>query len=132
MRGRVRRRCLCCAACALAATTHASRGLSVTAPTPIHEDNKPCSYNPTNLFSERRVKHIDIKFHIVRKRVESGEVLLVAIWMKDQIADLFTKPLPTPRTRFRREQILGEYYFCCVWQQAAESESSLYENWGFS
>ncbi|CAN0003333.1 unnamed protein product, partial [Phaeothamnion confervicola] len=83
-------------------------GLGVTAPTPIHEDNQRCSDIATNLFSERRVKHIDIKFHIVRERVESGEVVLVPTQRKDQLADLLTKPLPGPRTRFLREQILGE------------------------
>ncbi|CAM9671584.1 unnamed protein product, partial [Phaeothamnion confervicola] len=83
-------------------------GLSVTAPTPIHEDNQPCSDNVTNLFSERRAKHIDIKFHIGRERVERGEVVLVPTKTKDQLVDLLTEPLPAPHTRYLRGQILGE------------------------
>ncbi|CAN0073670.1 unnamed protein product [Phaeothamnion confervicola] len=83
-------------------------GLIVTAPTPIHEDNQLCSDIATDLFSERRVKHIDINFHTVRERVESGEVILEPTKTKDQLADLLTKPLPAPRTPFLRELILGE------------------------
>ncbi|CAM9423106.1 unnamed protein product, partial [Phaeothamnion confervicola] len=68
--------------------------LPVTAATPIHEDNKPARDVAANPFSERRVKHIDIKFHIVRERVESGEVCMVPVKTEDQLADLLTKPLP--------------------------------------
>ncbi|CAM9160500.1 unnamed protein product [Phaeothamnion confervicola] len=82
--------------------------LPVTAATPIHEDKKPARDVAANPFSERRVKHIDIKFHIVRERVESGEVCMVPIKTEDQLADLVTKPLPAPRTYLLRRQILGE------------------------
>lgn len=53
-----------------------------------------------------RVKHVDIKYHFLRERVASGELTVRCINTKDNIADLFTKPLPLPRfSRLRR--ILG-------------------------
>ena len=41
-----------------------------------------------------RTKHINIKYHHFRSHVERGEIELYAIDTKDQLADLWTKPLP--------------------------------------
>ncbi len=42
-----------------------------------------------------RVKHIDIKFYFTQERVESGEITLLYINTKSNIADGFTKALDT-------------------------------------
>jgi hypothetical protein len=39
------------------------------------------------------VKHIDIKYHFLRERAESGELKLQYINTKDNLADIFTKAL---------------------------------------
>ncbi|CAM9282036.1 unnamed protein product, partial [Phaeothamnion confervicola] len=80
------------------------RSTQVTAATPIHEDSQPCCDVADNPFSERRVQHIDIMFHIMRERVESEEVVLVPTPATDQLANLLTKPLPAPRTLFFRSR----------------------------
>ena len=42
----------------------------------------------------KRTKHIDIKYHFVREKYESGEILPQYVNTNDQLADLFTKSLP--------------------------------------
>ena len=43
-----------------------------------------------------RVKHVDIKYHFLCERVQSGEVSLLRVPSKENMADIFTKALPTP------------------------------------
>jgi hypothetical protein len=44
-----------------------------------------------------RTKHIDIQYHFVREKVESGDVQLMYMSTEDMIADALTKPLPRPK-----------------------------------
>lgn len=53
-----------------------------------------------------RVKHVDIKYHFLRERVASNEILLRYINTKDNVADIFTKALPSPQFG-RLRSILG-------------------------
>jgi hypothetical protein len=48
-----------------------------------------------------RTKHIVIKYHHFRSKVDSGEVDIKRVDTKNQIADIFTKGLP----RFDFEQL---------------------------
>ena len=41
-----------------------------------------------------RTKHINIKYHHFRQHVKSGQIKVLPIDTKDQITDIFTKPLP--------------------------------------
>lgn len=43
-----------------------------------------------------RSKHVDIKYFFVREKILEGVIKLVHISSKDNLADLFTKPLPAP------------------------------------
>ena len=48
------------------------------------------------------IKHIDIKHHFLRERVQSQEIILNYINTHNNIADVFTKALDTKKfTRFR-------------------------------
>ena len=40
-----------------------------------------------------RVKHINIKYHFLREHVQSGDLTLTYVNIKDNVADIFTKPL---------------------------------------
>jgi len=48
--------------------------------------------NSTNL---GKSKHIDVHFHIIRERLKEGSVDLEHVGGKEQIDDIFTKPLLT-------------------------------------
>ncbi|KNZ77260.1 Copia protein [Termitomyces sp. J132] len=43
------------------------------------------------------VKHVDIKYHFLHEWVASNELIVKYINTKDNVADLFMKPLPLPR-----------------------------------
>ena len=59
-------------------------------PTQIFCDNEPAikiaQFHP-------RSKHFDTKYHFVREQVEEGTIVLTHCPGKDNVADLFTKPL---------------------------------------
>ena len=42
----------------------------------------------------KRSKHIDIRYHFVRERVQEGELVVEYVRSKDQAADILTKPIP--------------------------------------
>ncbi|GJT08541.1 retrovirus-related pol polyprotein from transposon TNT 1-94 [Tanacetum coccineum] len=45
-------------------------------------------------------KHIDIRYHFIKKQVENGIVELYFVRTEYQLADIFTKPLPRERFNF--------------------------------
>ena len=47
-----------------------------------------------NPMMHAKTKHIAIKYHYVRELVEDKQVKMEYIHTKQQIADIFTKPLP--------------------------------------
>ena len=42
-------------------------------------------------------KHIDTRYHFIREQVEKGSIFLQKIDTKDNLADIFTKPLSNTR-----------------------------------
>ena len=76
-------------------------------PVTIYEDNQSCIALSVNPMQHQRTKHIDIRYHFTRERVEAGEVELVYISTNDQLADLLTKGLQKPRMEALRARVLG-------------------------
>jgi hypothetical protein len=69
-------------------------GFTQVEATTIHADNQGCIALSRNPVSHSRAKHIDIRHHFIRERVENNEVDLKFCSKKNMIADIFTKPLP--------------------------------------
>lgn len=67
---------------------HAQKGATI-----IFEDNQGCINLVKNPIVKSRVKHLDIKTHFIRDRVQMNDIQLVYISTEDQIADIFTKSL---------------------------------------
>ena len=76
-------------------------------PTVIFEDNQGCIALSENPVMHKRTKHIDMRHHFIRERVESKEIALQYVATEHQLADLLTKPLMRLRTIKMRDVILG-------------------------
>jgi hypothetical protein len=62
---------------------------------PIYLDDKSAIELGKNSVHHERSKHIDVKFHFIREQVKEKKVELIHVCSDDQVADIFTKPLPT-------------------------------------
>lgn len=63
-------------------------------PTEIYEDNQGAISMAKIPVGHARTKHIDIRYHFVRERVQDGASTLKYIGTDEMVADILTKPLP--------------------------------------
>ena len=61
---------------------------------PIHCDNTSAINLSKNHIQHSRTKHIEIRHHLLRDRIQKGDCVLEFVETKNQLADIFTKPLP--------------------------------------
>ncbi|KAM0072744.1 putative RNA-directed DNA polymerase [Helianthus debilis subsp. tardiflorus] len=78
-----------------------------TAPT-LWCDNLGATYLSANPVFHARTKHVEIDFHFVREKVTQQELVVQFISTQDQIADVFTKALPSQRFLFLRSKLQVE------------------------
>src|SRR5204862_4234530 len=84
-------------------------GFTQVEATITHADNQGCIALSRNPISHSRAKHIDIRHHFIRERVENSEVDLRFCPTKNMLADIFTKQLPREAfERFRDALGVGE------------------------
>nr|GEX63625.1 retrovirus-related Pol polyprotein from transposon TNT 1-94 [Tanacetum cinerariifolium] len=62
---------------------------------PMYCDSKAAIAISCNPVQHSRTKHIDVRYHFIKEKVEKGIVELFFVGTKYQLADLFTKSLPT-------------------------------------
>jgi hypothetical protein len=82
-------------------------GLPQERPTVLYEDNQSCIAMSESPTLQRRSKHIDIKFHFVRERVERGEIKMEYIPTGEQLADIMTKGLLRVKFEELRARVMG-------------------------
>jgi hypothetical protein len=63
-------------------------------------DNQGAIHLAKNPLTDRRSKHIDIRHHYVREKVATGVVRPIYVPTEQQLADIMTKGLPSPRHCF--------------------------------
>jgi hypothetical protein len=71
--------------------------VSLTSPPVLWCDNIGASFFASYPMINARTKHVEVDYHFVRERVANKYLLLRFLSSKDQIADIFTKPLAYPR-----------------------------------
>lgn len=62
--------------------------------TKIRVDNKSTIELAKNPMHHERSKHIDDRFHFIQEHVKEGNMRISHIAIRDQVVDMFTKPLP--------------------------------------
>ena len=68
--------------------------MKFTTPTIIYVDNQSAIKISENDAEHDRTKHIDIRHYFIRELINNGEIKLEWISTSEQLADIFTKPLP--------------------------------------
>ena len=77
----------------------------ITEPVILYCDNTSAINISKNPVMHAKTKHIAIKYHYVRELVEDKEVKMEYINTKEQIADIFTKPLPKDAFEYLRGKL---------------------------
>jgi hypothetical protein len=85
----------------------ADLGFEQKGPTVIYDDNQGCVALAQSARAGKRTKHIDVRYHFVRERVEGGELKVVYVPTERQLADLLTKALERVKLERLRERVLG-------------------------
>nr|GEU72719.1 ribonuclease H [Tanacetum cinerariifolium] len=67
---------------------------------PIYCDTKAAIAISCNPVQHSRTKHIDVRYHFIKEKVEKGIVELFFVGTEYQLADLFTKALTIERFKY--------------------------------
>ncbi|XP_059310739.1 uncharacterized mitochondrial protein AtMg00810-like [Lycium ferocissimum] len=79
--------------------------VSPSSPSTIFCDNISSIYLAQNPVQHARTKHVEIDIHFVREKVAAGVLRVQYVPSQDQLADLLTKALPSPRLLFLRNKL---------------------------
>ena len=72
---------------------------------PIHCDNQGAVRLAYNAEFHQKTKHISLKYHYIREQVAEGRIEVKYVRTNDQLADIFTKPLPKSKFCEMRKRI---------------------------
>jgi hypothetical protein len=71
----------------------------------IKEDNEACIALANNPQSSKRTRHIQVRYHWVREKLEEKVATLESCRTVDQLADIFTKGIHGPGLKSACEKI---------------------------
>jgi hypothetical protein len=74
-------------------------------PIPIYCDNTSAISISKNLVMHSKMKHIPIKYHFLREQVAEKNIRVEYVGTKEQVADIFTKPLPREAFEYLRQRL---------------------------
>jgi hypothetical protein len=72
---------------------------------PLLCDNESAIRLVDNLVEHSRTKHIDIRHHFLRDHRQRGDIDIYHISTKNQLADIFTRPLDEKRFCMLRSEL---------------------------
>ena len=100
-------------------------GIPIHGPITLFEDNSGAIALANTRKHMRRTKHIDVRYHFVREKRESGFIDFIFCETKHMIADLLTKNLPRPAFERIRKFLLGQAYHP-AYDQSFRNKDSAY------
>jgi hypothetical protein len=74
-------------------------------PNPIYCDNTSVISISKNPVMNSKRKHIPIKYHFLREQVAEKNIRVEYVGTKEQVADIFTKPLPRESFEYFRQRL---------------------------
>jgi hypothetical protein len=74
-------------------------------PIPIYCDNTSTISISKNPVMHSKTKHIPIKYHFLREHVAEKNIRVEYVGTKEQVADIFTKPLPREAFEYLRQRL---------------------------
>jgi hypothetical protein len=74
-------------------------------PIPIYYDNTSAISISKNPVMHSKTKHIPIKYHFLREHVVEKNIIVEYVGTKEQVADIFTKPLPWESFEYLRQRL---------------------------
>ena len=63
-------------------------------------DNQAAIHISSNLIFHERTKHIEVDCHFIKEKIASGCMTTSFVNSKNQLADIFSKPLRGPRIKY--------------------------------
>nr|GEX06341.1 hypothetical protein [Tanacetum cinerariifolium] len=90
---------------------------------PMYCDSKAIIAISCNPIQHLHTKHIDVRYHFIKEKVEKGIVELFFVRTEYQLSDLFTKPLPEEMFKYLVRR-LGMRCLTQVELEALENEST--------
>lgn len=72
---------------------------------PIYVDNQAAIKIASSSENHKRSKHIDVRYHFTRDVVNRGEIEIKYVQSKEQLADIFTKPVQKQQFCYLREKL---------------------------
>ncbi|GJY94951.1 retrovirus-related pol polyprotein from transposon TNT 1-94 [Tanacetum coccineum] len=84
---------------------HPRRKRALQSRIPLYCDNKSVIALCCNNVQHSRAKHIIVRYHFIKEKVENRMVELYFVMTKYQQVDIFTKPLPRERFNFLIEKL---------------------------
>jgi hypothetical protein len=70
----------------------------------VPERDVTIALSKNHVFHKKR-KHIDTRFHFIRELVNNGDIALQFYGSRDQLVDIFTKPLGKSIFDFQRQHL---------------------------
>jgi hypothetical protein len=81
-------------------------GIFLAAPSIIWCDNLNALAIASNPVFHARTKHVEVDYHFIREKVVNKDIQFRHISTDDQLADILTKALPSPRFLYLRNKLM--------------------------